>query len=804
MPQISESRRLEAKRQRDERRQGFWSNLRRRVRLSSLLIGLGFFVALLVIQFWGTEAMPWSLNQRVERDITARVDFEYEDRSETDLRRQAARDAAPNVFVANPAPLEAVRTEMKQLQDLAAAAGTDNAKLTAEAKVKGWPMDDAAASAIRELTSEPKQADYQAMVADLAKRLGAQYVVGKPADPNRKSTPPTAILQGEGQTAEVDNSQLVYVSDRKKLVATVDTVLADTKTCPRALRAPFSAILMGALTGTDPDKPAYNPIWRYSPQLTQDKMETAAAAVKPYIVSRKAGTVLVEAGKVLGQPELALLKMEHNAYLQAQKTDPLLRQRNLLNQLGTAVVILLVVIGLAAYIVSYNPRITRDPTRSTMLAGLLLLVVALSRLVDRFQGFGSDLPAEACVFFIVIAAALLTIAYDQRFAFGVSAALTVLTSVAVSGNPSLFFGLFLTYMTAAGVTVSLLKEVRTRSKMIAVGAITALATSIVSTATSLMAGQQALFVITHMALAGLTALFAGFIVQGILPQFERTFGIATSMTLLEWCDASRPLLRRLAQETPGTYSHSLVLSQMAEEACEAIGARGLLARVGALYHDIGKAQKPVYFVENQEASMNRHDRLSPTMSLLIIVGHIKDGIEMARAYGLPKILHQFILEHHGTTVVRYFHHIASEAAAKNSRIKGRHDREIPESEFRYPGPKPQSKESALLMICDGCEGAVRALSEATPGRIESTVHQVVMDRLNDGQFDECDITLRELKLVEQSVVKSLCAIHHGRIKYPKSDRQASALPARPAGMAVQEVAVGEAADPQASELDNRA
>ncbi len=165
--------------------------------------------------------------------------------------------------------------------------------------------------------------------------------------------------------------------------------------------------------------------------------------------------------------------------------------------------------------------------------------------------------------------------------------------------------------------------------------------------------------------------------------------------------------------------------------------------------------------------MNRHDRLSPTLSLLIIVGHIKDGIEMARAYGLPRVLHQFINEHHGTTVVRYFHHMASEAAAKNP-LKGRHGRDVPESEFRYPGPKPRSKESAILMLCDACEGTVRALPEATPGRVESSVHQVVMDRLNDGQFDDCDITLRELRQVEQSIVKSLCAIHHGRIKYPKA------------------------------------
>ena len=204
---------------------------------------------------------------------------------------------------------------------------------------------------------------------------------------------------------------------------------------------------------------------------------------------------------------------------------------------------------------------------------------------------------------------------------------------------------------------------------------------------------------------------------------------------------------------------------MADEASSAIGDNGLLARVGALYHDIGKTQKPYYFVENQEARMNRHDRLSPTMSLLIILGHVKDGLEMARAYGLPRVLHQFIAEHHGTTLVKYFHHAASEKAAKDLRIKGRHD-QVSETEFRYPGPKPQSKESAILMICDGCEGAVRALTEPTPGRIETLIHQIMMERLNDGQFDDCDITLKELNIVERSLIKSLCAIHHGRIKYP--------------------------------------
>ena len=258
---------------------------------------------------------------------------------------------------------------------------------------------------------------------------------------------------------------------------------------------------------------------------------------------------------------------------------------------------------------------------------------------------------------------------------------------------------------------------------------------------------------------------AAFVLSGILPFIERIFRIATSLSLLEWRDPTRPLLQLLAREAPGTYNHSLVVGTLAEGACERIGANGLLAQVGALYHDIGKIQKPDYFVENQEGQVSRHDNLAPTMSLLIILGHVKDGVEMAKEYKLPRVLFQFIEEHHGTTVVRYFHHMANE---KQPRIaSGKHDREVPEAEFRYNGPKPRSRESAVLMLCDGVEGAIRAVHEPTPSRIESVLHQVVTNRLNDGQFDDCDITLKELRQVEDSLVKSLCAIYHGRVAYPK-------------------------------------
>jgi putative nucleotidyltransferase with HDIG domain len=260
----------------------------------------------------------------------------------------------------------------------------------------------------------------------------------------------------------------------------------------------------------------------------------------------------------------------------------------------------------------------------------------------------------------------------------------------------------------------------------------------------------------------MATFLVGLFIQSLLPVIEKTFRIATSMTLLDYSDANQPLLKRLAMEAPGTFSHSLLVGSISEAAAEAINCNGLLCRVGAYYHDIGKINKPGYFVENEIGSVSRHGELSPAMSQLIIVGHVKDGIEMAKEYSLPAVLRQFIETHHGTTLVEYFF---SEAKKKT-------DGKQPtpsESEFRYVGPKPRTKEAAIVMLADTAEGAVRSMSgDLTPAKIETAVHNISMKRLQDGQFDECELSLRELSQIEASISKTLAAHHHGRIAYPKA------------------------------------
>jgi putative nucleotidyltransferase with HDIG domain len=373
----------------------------------------------------------------------------------------------------------------------------------------------------------------------------------------------------------------------------------------------------------------------------------------------------------------------------------------------------------------------------------------------------------------VTAAIILAIAYNQRFALGMSIFYCVFASLAVGASAGI--GLFLTMAAGAVTCCFSLREIRTRMKLLKVSTLAAVIvfmTGFVSLFLGENLGMTELVTVAGLH-AGIT-LVVGMLIQSLLPLIEKIFRIATSMTLLDYSDANQPLLRRLAMEAPGTYSHSLLIGSIAESAAEAIGRNGLLCRVGAYYHDIGKINKPSYFVENEMGTLSRHKELSPAMSQLIIVGHVKDGIEMAKEYGLPAVLRQFIETHHGTTLVEFFYNEAKKKHAETATViasegkKGVRSMPAPsETEFRYAGPKPRTKEAAIVMLADAVEGAVRSLGDVTPGKIEAVVRNMAMKRLQDGQFDECDMSLRELSKIEASISKTLAAHHHGRIAYPQ-------------------------------------
>jgi len=239
--------------------------------------------------------------------------------------------------------------------------------------------------------------------------------------------------------------------------------------------------------------------------------------------------------------------------------------------------------------------------------------------------------------------------------------------------------------------------------------------------------------------------------------FEIIFGEITNFTLLELSDSSHPLMKRMVLEAPGSYHHSLIVSNLAEAAADAIDAHSLLVRVGAYYHDIGKMVKPEYFTENQMVVGNKHDELEPSMSRLVIFNHVKEGIELAHKHHLNHRIIDFIPEHHGTSLMHYFY----------QKALSEHPDGLDERDYRYPGPKPQSKETAIVMLADSVEGATRALDEHTPQRIEDLVRKVINNKFIDGQLDECNLTLREIDTIASVFVRVLSAMYHGRVKYPE-------------------------------------
>jgi putative nucleotidyltransferase with HDIG domain len=244
---------------------------------------------------------------------------------------------------------------------------------------------------------------------------------------------------------------------------------------------------------------------------------------------------------------------------------------------------------------------------------------------------------------------------------------------------------------------------------------------------------------------------------GLLAPAEEFTGIDTYLRLLEWSDLNRPLLQRLSLEAPGTYAHTIAMANLAEAACNAIGANGLLARVGTYYHDIGKLERPQYFVENQAKGRNPHDKLKPSASAAIIRNHVREGMALAEEIRLPKVLRAFITEHHGTGRIVYFYEKAKE----------RGDATSPNAtEYTYPGPTPQSAETAVVMLADGVEASARALSEPTPHKLRELVEHVVRMRIEQGQLRDAPLTLRQLEIVKDQFVRVLLGMHHARIEYP--------------------------------------
>jgi putative nucleotidyltransferase with HDIG domain len=272
-------------------------------------------------------------------------------------------------------------------------------------------------------------------------------------------------------------------------------------------------------------------------------------------------------------------------------------------------------------------------------------------------------------------------------------------------------------------------------------------------------------VVVALAVGFIGGFFVGVIATGIIPLIEMSFGFTTDIKLLELANLDQPLLRELMVQAPGTYHHSVIVSNMVEATAKSIQANPLLAKVSAYYHDIGKMKKPLYFIENQMGGENKHEKLAPSMSSLVLISHVKDGVELARDFKLGREIIDIIQQHHGKSLIHYFYQKAKEQAF----TKGSKSVQIKEEDFRYPGPKPQTKEAGLVMLADMIEAASRSLADPTPARIQGMVQKMINQTFSDGQLDECELTLKDLHEIAKSFNKTLSGIFHQRIEYPETN-----------------------------------
>ena len=487
---------------------------------------------------------------------------------------------------------------------------------------------------------------------------------------------------------------------------------------------------------------------------TEKERLAAEAAAEPVYYAYTASDVLAKSEIPLTPDELDLLRLEHDAFLEGRSLTSFASR-------SLAVLGMYLALGIlcGVYLIYKCPQVFKSLKKYFLFViPVTLSIVICYWLDDQWQA--EMIP-------IMLVGMIFSIVYRQELALLVTACVTLAVVLSIGAD----IATFVTITAASSVSILMTDRIRSRSKLIYIGLWAAVVAFFTNLGVNIVSGQPFLnfesdapFALLEIAAwQALWAVVTGFLMTGILPFVEKTFGVLTDISLLELGDAAHPLLQELVKRAPGTYNHSITVASIAEAAAESIGANGLLVRVGAYFHDIGKMMKPEYFAENQqkEAGGNRHDRLSSAMSSLVIIAHVKDGADLARQNRLPPAMIDFIEQHHGTTLVEYFYQEAIRLQEEKPDVE-----EVDENNYRYPGPKPKSKEAGVLMISDAVESACRTLVEPTPARIESIVEELTMKRLLDGQFDKSGLTLSELRTIQDSVVKSLTAVYHGRVKYP--------------------------------------
>lgn len=582
------------------------------------------------------------------------------------------------------------------------------------------------------------------MLVHALERWSTQKIVEDRAQFNIKDREKilVSILErgGKGEEFLIDSSSLVDVAEVRKRIASLGT--------NQQVSEIIKALIVPNLT--------------LNKQETELRKQKSRDSVSPIVVNVKKGQIIVREGATLQK-------------IQVEMLDELKKLRTTRHQdfvaLITAVFFMVLLLSYASYLGRFTSKVTvsfKDVFAMGVVLFLLLamakfmLFVSQTALVDKFP----QIPPSFYGYLVPVSCGAMMV--SLLIPFGeVVWLFSVFTAVATGLLLDKNFGFMIVTFTSSIIAARGVHGCKKREDLYAAGVKTGLLNAALIFCVTLISKQNPELMkyelLWNTSAGFMSGIFASFVTLTLIPFFESVFVYTTDVKLLELSNLNHPLLKDLTVKAPGTYHHSLVVGSMCETAAEEIGANPLLAKVCAYYHDIGKTHHAQYFIENQRPGENKHDLISPGMSKTVLVAHVKDGVEMGLEYKLGKPIIDVIEQHHGTTLISFFYHKAKEKEDLTMH-------EIKEEEYRYPGPKPQFREAALCMLADSIEAAARSLDEPTPARLQNIVRNITQKKFLDGQLDECNLTLKDLSLIEEAFSRTLLSIYHHRIDYPQSPR----------------------------------
>ncbi len=690
-------------------------------------------------------------------DIIAPEDLKVEDTVETKrLRDKEVAQSLP-VFDFNP---RNARDAVASLQEMFAAgretpadASIDQLRQSIDGR-SGINLDP---EQIKVLTKHHFDSELEKLMMDHLESVAMAPIVSSRSQFRRLGA--TSIMRHDGKSGqEIVINDLSSIHDK----ITASAHLRSEKTLWPADYDARERKLLGEILGS-----LIVPNFEYNDTETLARKEAARDAIPPVIVTVEKGKPIVERDERVSPVKAALIA-------QAARNRPI--GQRAIEFAGTVIIVMMLVLVLWQYLVRYQRRHLRVRRHFLLQITCFIITLGLARL---FFGYASAMSSWATtapfnsqtgykyLAPLAVGAVLVTILTDAHAAFVFSAIFTVFIGM-FSGN--IYLAAY-TFVSSAGAIYHL-QNLRDRTALVRAGLWIGAVNATAALALDLLGATEprVVLVMFDVFCGFMSGVLAAMVASILLPLFEWLFEITTNIKLLELSDLNLPLLKQLAERAPGTYHHSIMVGLLAEAGAKAIGGDALFARVACYYHDIGKSVRPTYFIENQTYMDNRHDRLSPKMSSIVLANHVKQGIELARQHKLPPRIIAIIPQHHGTGLMKYFYYKARKAADDS-------DSKALEQEFRYPGPKPQTKEAAIIMIADSVEAAARTVQEPTPTKLRNMIDMIITRIRDDGQLEECDITLRELKIVAESFVKSVMGIHHHRIAYPGYDFNRSGTPA---------------------------